>query len=298
MYLKLERAEGGRQDLAFDGALPLFINRVMFLEFLRELVLVPDHQNILEDYLWVVLRSNEMTALLRVCALFDLLISRPMRWLSGKGSELSDWSIYKMGPVMDEIEHALVAITMDGSVLFDDSVDFFEGTAKTQPLFEAWRRNFFAQKVASPDGTKHAVFQAALDEARNPTNAGNVQATAKAIELAQLMANAALAKCHDKKLAISTWLTSQDGENAFGKRAREHTITAGCNTTNDCVESNFGTYDMHLKMFGTICPENNAGMTQQARNGDFKQDSHVQSDRRRRKADTGERHRPILTPTA
>jgi hypothetical protein len=149
---------------------------------------------------------------------------------------------------------------MDGSVLFDNSIDFFECTAKTQPLFEAWRRNFFTQKVASPDGTKHAVFQAALDEGRNPKNAGNVQATVKAIELAQLTADAALAKCHDKKLATSTWLTSQDGENAFGKRAREHTITAGCNTTNDCVESNFGTYDMHLKMFGTIRPENNAGM--------------------------------------
>jgi hypothetical protein len=69
MHLKLERAEGGRQDLAFDGALPLFVNRVIFLEFLRELVFVPDHQNILEDYLWIVLRSNEMTAL-RPCRFY------------------------------------------------------------------------------------------------------------------------------------------------------------------------------------------------------------------------------------
>jgi hypothetical protein len=36
---------------------------------------VPDHSNILEEYLWIVLRCNEMAAALRVFALFDLLLS-------------------------------------------------------------------------------------------------------------------------------------------------------------------------------------------------------------------------------
>eukprot|EP00962_Isochrysis_galbana_P012789 scaffold3627_cov124-Isochrysis_galbana.AAC.2 len=51
------------------------------------------------------------------------------------------------------------------------------------------------------------------------------------------MANAALAKCHDKKLALASWLTSQDGENSMGKRAAEHEATKGACTTNDRVES-------------------------------------------------------------
>jgi len=37
-----------------------FVDRVVLLEYLREVVFVPDHQNILEDYLWIILRSNEM----------------------------------------------------------------------------------------------------------------------------------------------------------------------------------------------------------------------------------------------
>jgi hypothetical protein len=95
-WLRLERAEGGRQDLAFDGAVPLFVDRAVKLEFLRDLIFIPDHKNVLEDYLWTILSSAEVAAALHVYTLFDLLLllSRPMRWLSGKGAALPGWSVY------------------------------------------------------------------------------------------------------------------------------------------------------------------------------------------------------------
>eukprot|EP00965_Chrysotila_dentata_P149517 4937233-Pleurochrysis_carterae.AAC.1 len=37
-YIPLERAEGGRQDLDFDGALPLYLNRRFMFAFLKDLV--------------------------------------------------------------------------------------------------------------------------------------------------------------------------------------------------------------------------------------------------------------------
>eukprot|EP00965_Chrysotila_dentata_P167326 5525174-Pleurochrysis_carterae.AAC.1 len=78
LYLPVERADGGRQDLDFDGALPIYINRIYFVSFLKTLSLQLDRSNILEDFMWTVLRSEEMIALARACTLIDLLVSRPL----------------------------------------------------------------------------------------------------------------------------------------------------------------------------------------------------------------------------
>lgn len=285
-WLRLERAEGGRQDLAFDGAVPLFVDRAVMLEFLRDLIFIPDHKNVLEDYLWTILSSAEVAAALRVYTLFDLLLSRPMRWLSGKGAALPGWSVYKMGEAFDGVEAALIAIASDGKLLFDPSVDFFESVAAEQPLFRAYRKAFFAQEVASipgGKGKKHKIYQWALDEARAPESATYIDSEQVAIVIAEIMANAALAKLHDPNLALSQWLTSQDGENAFGRRAAEHSATMGANTVNCFVESNFGTYDGNQRCFTTAAPENIAGMSQQVRMKDFNHGKFVRSDRRKSK---------------
>jgi hypothetical protein len=173
--------------------------------------------------------------------------------------------------------------------IFNPSLDFFEDVADKQPLFKAWRDDFFNTKLKSPDGTKHKVFQLALDEARDPMQAGNEQTNLLAIELAQVMANAALAKCHDKKLAFSSWLTSQDGENLMAKRTAEHEATkararpttalrvgrrlprsecesASVTRSNPPIAlcaGNCGTYDMMQGTFGKIAVQNVSGMAQQ-----------------------------------
>ena len=110
-YLPLERAAGSRQDLSFDGAVPIYANRKIVSKFLHKLVLVPNHSNILEDFLWHTLGSVEMVALLRVHTLYDLVLSRPLRWLSGKSHELRDWSIYSMAGALDLVETARPAPT-------------------------------------------------------------------------------------------------------------------------------------------------------------------------------------------
>lgn len=73
------------------------------LEFLRDSVHLPDKKNTLEDFIWTVLSSREVVASLRVYALYDLLLSRQMRWLSGKGATLPGFSTYKMGEVFDGV---------------------------------------------------------------------------------------------------------------------------------------------------------------------------------------------------
>ena len=100
MWMRLERAGGGRQDLAFDGALPIFVDRKILATFLSQLVFLPGHSNILETYLWTVLSCTELVALLRALTIFDLVLSRPLRWLAGSSSKLNNWSIFSMGLVL------------------------------------------------------------------------------------------------------------------------------------------------------------------------------------------------------
>jgi hypothetical protein len=140
MWMPIERAHGSRQDLAFDGAVPIFMNRKIILEFLHSLVSVPGSDNQLEKFLWRVLKSNEMVALLRVCTLFKYLLTEPMRWLAGSGSKkLKDWSVVSSSEVLDFAETALVAIAADGHSLLDPSLDPFAAIAAKQPSFKSWQ---------------------------------------------------------------------------------------------------------------------------------------------------------------
>ena len=71
MWLPIANAKGSRMDMAFDGAVPLFVNRRIILDFLNGLVNVPKANNVLEKMLWRTFRCNEFTALLRVCTLWQ-----------------------------------------------------------------------------------------------------------------------------------------------------------------------------------------------------------------------------------
>ena len=57
---------GSRQDLAFDGCVPLFWDRIICLDFLRGYIQCPKSENVLDKSLYTLLRCNEFVALLRV----------------------------------------------------------------------------------------------------------------------------------------------------------------------------------------------------------------------------------------
>ena len=90
--IHFERAEGGRQDLDYDSAVPLYIMRPYMIEFLHTLVHGADHSNILEDFLYIALRSDEYIAMTRANAIIDIVVSRPLRWLAGNSFNLDNWS--------------------------------------------------------------------------------------------------------------------------------------------------------------------------------------------------------------
>ena len=84
LWLPIFNAAGSRMDAAFDGAVPLYMDRAIILELLHPLVNGPaSKDNLLEKFLWRVLSCTEMVGLLRVCTLMQTLVTEPLRWLTG-----------------------------------------------------------------------------------------------------------------------------------------------------------------------------------------------------------------------
>eukprot|EP00966_Prymnesium_polylepis_P144128 3327339-Prymnesium_polylepis.1 len=81
--MHLERADGGRQDLEYDAAVPMYIMRPYIVEFLHAKVFTAGHKNVLEDFLYTTHRTTEYIAMMRANAIIDLLVARPMRFLAG-----------------------------------------------------------------------------------------------------------------------------------------------------------------------------------------------------------------------
>ena len=283
---RLLRAEGSRQDMGFEGAVPIFAARKVILTFLQGLR-VPGASNMLEEFLLRSLSCNEMTAALRANTLWYYLFSEPMRWLAGKGSELG-MGLDDSAEMCDLVEKMMTEVAADGSRLLDPTFDPFAPLAAKYQAFADWRAKHLMRTVKGPDGKSHPVHKTALAEARLPAGAGNVQAHGRTLELIEEMAAAALAAMRDPRRAICGLLQSQEGTFAVGSDPKRNKATKGAHATNDRVESNFGCIDMLMRMFRYASINAISGMAQQMVNRDFETPPNVLSDRRKRKHEKSE----------
>ena len=142
-YMPESRASGGRQDLEFEASVAIYVNRRCYLKFLHELMQDPQHQNTLEDYLFVVLTSTDMIAALRAHAALYLGFVTELRFLAGSSHTLDDWSPFSMARVLDIFEAWMVKGAADGQSILDllasDASAFSEIEAE-QPAFAEYRR--------------------------------------------------------------------------------------------------------------------------------------------------------------
>lgn len=238
------------------------------MEFLHERVLLKSHQNILEDFLYVTFRAVQFVAMARANAIVDLLVSRPLRWLSGKSTVLDDWSPYSMGEALDLVEQFMLEAQHDGSLFLKEDLDIFKPIADKQPLFAAWRQHTYeTETVLAPDGrTKHLVWKLARDELLRPSDATNKVTEQKTVEYLEVQCVAGLRKMHDSRLALCDKLTSQGGKNCVANTLEAHKDTVGCHATNDALaESVFGTYDMILRRCPGISMEAASAVAQSVR---------------------------------
>ena len=80
---------GDHQDSLFEGALPVYMGRKFFVKFLHEELCSSTKENILQMDMFIILRSTEMIAQLRIASIVFMAVVVPMRWLAGKPHELA-----------------------------------------------------------------------------------------------------------------------------------------------------------------------------------------------------------------
>jgi hypothetical protein len=173
----------------------MYVMRQYMVEFLHSRVFTKGHKNILEDFLYQALCTTEYIAMIRANAIIDLLVARPMRWMAGKSADMTDWSPFSMGPVLDMVEQLFERGARDGSTLLDPGLFdrnhasyLFKSVADSQPAFAEYLDHVYTKdKVTAPDGEiKHLQYAKALEELLTPTDETNVKTRALTIKYLQV----------------------------------------------------------------------------------------------------------------
>ena len=275
-YINEARAQGGRQDLDYEAAVAIYINRPYYLKFLNHIMRDPGHSNILEDYLYVVLMSKEMNALVRAHAAMYITFVEDLRTFAGKGHEWDGFSPFTMALLADRLEHLMIEGAADGQIVLDllaDGTSPFSELEKTYAGFKAYRTYRMNQQCTSPNGkTTHNEFNLLSTAIADPKDASDKATTARTVELIQTCCERILKELRDPKKRTARYLASQNGSLAAGSEAARagHETTKGCYATNDVLaESVFGAIDQIMREFRTIGVAAASGVITARRNGDF-----------------------------
>lgn len=291
LFIPFERAVGNRQDLSFDGCVPLYWNRIICLEFIIAFINCPKSENKLDKSLYTTLSCNEFVALLRANSLWKYIFSEPFRWLAGKGSKLKGFSIFKMSRVLDCVDVGMQKIRDDARLVLDPDYmyDMFADLMREMPEFASWRQQQLEKKTTAEDGkTEHYLKREMLHELRTPApGSGNAQVTDVTLAIIKVQATRALEKLYDPKIALADKLSSQDGVNSFGRNMEAHARLEGVHVNNDPSENKFAIADHVARTHRGISVLNLSGIVQQRGTGDFERPLTIISDRRKRKS-TGE----------
>ena len=80
---------GDHQDSSFEGALPVYMGRKFFVQFLHEELCSSTNENTLQLNMFIVLRSTDMIAQLHIASIVFMAVVVPMRWLAVKMHKLA-----------------------------------------------------------------------------------------------------------------------------------------------------------------------------------------------------------------
>ena len=276
--------DGGRMDMACEGAGPFYMNRCIWIEFLDERLRQPNANNILQESLFIQMSSIEIIASARIHAIIFLSIVVPHRWLAGNSHLMAEhgWSERSMSRTADLLERTMVKVLEGdeiegkgpGELMLDLSFMFSiwnEIALELEP-FRAYLTYMYETKKMALTGSSITEHQYAKlrDELFNPAREDNIAATETAIELAVGAAEDLLEELRDPKKATSRHLSSTDGQLSWGKTtAEEHAAAKGKLAVDDPAESCHGATTREIHCAGRISLGNAGALGMSRRNGDF-----------------------------
>ena len=134
----------------------IYMNYPYYVEFLDMMLRRPVTKsmkiNILQQNLFVALTSAEMIALVRLMSIMHISVCMPLRWLSGKTHELSEygWGPMSMGQFLDKLKSRMKEIIKKPYLVNDREfmmTSFDEFSSELPPLNEYLNITFKKKKI-------------------------------------------------------------------------------------------------------------------------------------------------------
>eukprot|EP00956_Cyclotella_meneghiniana_P014747 scaffold22205_cov76-Cyclotella_meneghiniana.AAC.14 len=276
------RALGGtRQDLCVEAAPAVLMNLPYYLQYLHWRIEATGGSldNILQTKLYIMLRSAEVVALLRVLSILHISICVPTRWLAGKSHELKEYNFgyYDMGKALDLMETAFESIINDGSLIYDEDFmmnSIFAEISDTVDPFREYLQYMWVKKsgytVAGPRDEKVLPVDELRAALFYPSRADIMQTDDLCTELGVVSAMAFLKEFRDTTKATHNYLSSIDGRYSL-KTISNETRKAGLGkeASNSTSESDFASAKQAVKDYGTLRLDSAAACGQTRTNDDF-----------------------------
>ena len=189
------RCRGARMDMILEAAVPIYMNRVVCIEYLDYCLKMigKKRENILMRNLWVLLSSSEMVAQTRLYGIMYFAICVPMRWLSGKSHELQDypvsaapedrWGGKSIGKVADELLKKVEEVIAVPSLFLSETymMSIFEPFMIELPPFREYMVKYFSAQrmlvVNKATGMRVNHIAAARKELFQPESLANKECT-------------------------------------------------------------------------------------------------------------------------
>jgi hypothetical protein len=80
---------GDHQDSSFEGALPIYMGRKFFVQFLHKELCSSLKESILQTNMFIILRATKMIAQLHIASIVCMAVVVPMHWPARKMHKLA-----------------------------------------------------------------------------------------------------------------------------------------------------------------------------------------------------------------
>ena len=251
----LARADlGSRIDSQIESSVALYMNRKLYMQFLKERIDAADAAgNKLEKSLWVCLASSEVIAAIRTRAMVWYKVIQPLRFFTN--SKAVGFCAADMHKVIEPLFEFLGDLESDGSIMMDVDLDIFtdvgkddgaeNGDGPVRLAYKSWKANHFGRKRRTIDGkVSHPMNRLALVEVFDPSDKDNKDTDTMVVKLLQVWAAGMLDGINNSPLKDYVGSGKYSSSELTGTMQED---LQGVDVVNDFCERIFGGYDQERK---------------------------------------------------
>ena len=270
---------GDRFDVVFEACVGNYWKRPEIMQWLWLVLPLPKSDSIMQRSLYIILRSTEMIAQLRIGAIFFLSIIVPLRWLSAKTHLLEHrkWGEKHMASAFDCVYlkcqklKERPALILQKSFMMSIFSKLYTKLPELKEYLE-WYRGERKNKIHGCNAKESRIcgVELVIDELFYPKEAANRQTYETCLDLGDELAERLLVEFQDDTKVMSFFVNELGGKYSMKQTTRKEKEEGyGIRANNDPSERNFAIFRDALSHMGNASIYRAAAEAQSRMNNDF-----------------------------